>query len=252
MDTQEKYINNASILEYLRKLRMNINNARARYGKQIRGSEWWTLCLKHAKDAHNSGFTNTLHDKSPRYFERLYNKYTNEGYGSLIDGMYGHKTALKLYEEAKEWLVARWATPVNRVTMQQLFDLYNAKCPDMGWKQVKDIGTIEQFLNSSEIMPLWYGSRYGELKAKEQYTRQHRTILPQVRDALWYGDGTRLNFFYRSDDGKVKCTNVYMVMDVFSEVFLGYHISDSEDYITQYCVLRAFVAMYLFIQRYQF
>lgn len=59
-----------------------------------------------------------------------------------------------------------------------------------------------------------------------------------MRDALWYGDGTKLNLYYLGEDGKVRTTMVYEVMDAYSEVLLGYHISDAEDYEQQYHAYR--------------
>ena len=63
-----------------------------------------------------------------------------------------------------------------------------------------------------------------------------------MRDSLWYGDGTKINLYYKDydKDGKlvVRTTQVYEVIDAYSEVFLGYHISDSEDYEAQYNAYR--------------
>jgi hypothetical protein len=55
-----------------------------------------------------------------------------------------------------------------------------------------------------------------------------------MRDALWYGDGTKLNYFYLDETGNIATCNVYEVIDVYSECLLGYHISKSEDYESQY------------------
>ena len=63
-----------------------------------------------------------------------------------------------------------------------------------------------------------------------------------MRDSLWYSDGTKLNYFYGYRDEnnryKIGTTQVYVVMDVFSEAFIGYHISPTEDYIAQYNAYR--------------
>lgn len=55
-----------------------------------------------------------------------------------------------------------------------------------------------------------------------------------MRDSLWYSDGTKLNYYYLTEDGKVDTCTVYEVIDVYSEVLLGYHISKSEDYEAQF------------------
>ncbi len=85
---------------------------------------------------------------------------------------------------------------------------------------------------------MWYGHRYGEKKAKEKFTYQLSTKLPSMRDSLWYSDGTKLNYFYLDDNGKVATCQVYEVMDAFSEVLLGFHISKTEDYEAQFFAYR--------------
>mgnify|MGYP000402835731 FL=1 len=76
------------------------------------------------------------------------------------------------------------------------------------------------------------------MKAHQRYDRKHRTILPGRRDSLWYGDGTKLNLYYRDENGNKCTTSVYEVVDAYSEVLLGYYISDNEDYIAQYHAFR--------------
>ncbi|BDW76495.1 hypothetical protein BFINE_22900 [Bacteroides finegoldii DSM 17565] len=76
------------------------------------------------------------------------------------------------------------------------------------------------------------------MKAHQRYDRKHRTILPSRRDSLWYGDGTKLNLYYRDENGNKCTTSVYEVVDAYSEVLLGYYISDNEDYIAQYHAFR--------------
>ena len=87
-------------------------------------------------------------------------------------------------------------------------------------------------------MPLWYDAVYGEQAARQKFGRKHRTAQPTKRDALWYGDGTKLNLYYQDEEGKVRTTQVYVVIDAMSEVMLGWHISDSEDYEAQYLAYR--------------
>ena len=65
------------------------------------------------------------------------------------------------------------------------------------------------------------------MKAHQRYDRKHRTILPSRRDSLWYGDGTKLNLYYRDENGNKCTTSVYEVVDAYSEVLLGYYISDN-------------------------
>lgn len=76
------------------------------------------------------------------------------------------------------------------------------------------------------------------MSAHQKFDRRHKTQLPTMRDALWYGDGTKINLYYRDEDGKVRTTSVYEVIDAATEVFLGFCISDNEDYEAQYMAYR--------------
>ena len=164
-----------------------------------------------------------------RLKEKLRN-YRKNSYISLIHKGFCNKNSEKINNDAQMWLLSRWADRINKVAnIKQLLHEYNSKAETEAWKKLEDEKAIFNFLNHKEIKPLWYGHRYGELKAKEKYTYHHSTKLPSMRDSLWYSDGTKLNYFYLDEDGKIATCQVYEVMDAYSEVFLGYHISKTED-----------------------
>lgn len=231
-ERQKLYVNGAMLMNTLLRIRAAQQAARARGGERKKMKDWWRECVDFVKE-NSERYPNVL-PTNARRFEEKYREYASDGYSALVKRTNSDGNAEKLTERAKDWLVARWASPVDRCTITQLFELYNAEAIVRGWQPVRSASTIERFINRPEIVPLWYGCRYGELKAKEKYARQHSTILPQQRDSLWYGDGTKLNYYYRDDNGKVATCNVYEVVDVYSEVLLGYHISASEDYNAQY------------------
>ncbi|MCM1170475.1 MAG: kinase, partial [Bacteroides sp.] len=175
---------------------------------------------------------------SSKRLKILFKDYLNTGYAALISGKLGNTTAEKLTEEGQRWALAHWATPLGRQTLTQLFNEYNARAEEAGWKPLKSEQTLYNFLNKPEIKRLWWGTRYGELKAKEKFVPQNRTLLASCRDANWYGDGTKLNYFYRDENGKVATCNVYEVVDEYSECLLGYAVSKSEDFAAQYKAYR--------------
>lgn len=244
-DTQTQYVNEASILNMFRRVYQRQVTARAANGKRKTKKEFYKECCDRAKELHPT----TPHSlpSEARSMERKIDRYAADGYKSLINQMYGKTNSAKLTEEAKFWLIARYATPIEKLTMQQLFVEYNNEVEKrnatiideaLKWKSIESEQTIYTFLNRPEIKPLWFGMRNGELKSKEKYTRQHKTLLPTRRDSIWYGDGTKLNYYYRTADGNIATCNVYEVMDVYSEVLLGYHISNSEDFEAQYFAYR--------------
>ena len=239
-DKQTQYVNEASLLDYFAKRRRMMREN----GRRISKKEYYARCVEKAKGLAEGDWTNNL-PRNVRSFERRFEEYLNGGYRVLIHNNYGKKQAEKITAEAKLWLIARFATPVEKLTMKQLFYAYNAEVVrhpgsdvEDAWKPLKSEDTIRMFLERPEIKPLWYGMRYGELEAKEKYTRQHRTILPTRRDTLWYGDGTKLNYYYLDENGKRATMNVYEVVDVYSECFLGYQESKTENFADQYYAYR--------------
>ncbi|MDZ4211432.1 MAG: hypothetical protein U1C59_06945, partial [Methylotenera sp.] len=106
------------------------------------------------------------------------------------------------------------------------------------WKKIESDSSIRNYLYQEDVKELWWGYRYGEGKSKEKYNLQHSTRMPLMRDSLWYSDGTKLNYFYLTEDGKIETISVYEVMDAYSEVLLGYHISKTEDYKAQYAAYK--------------
>lgn len=236
-EAQSQYVNEASILNMFRRVYQRQVTARAANGRRKTKKDFYAECVTQAK-ALNDAFPNKL-PSNRRSMERKCDEYAEKGYQCLVTGLYGKTNSAKLTEEAKYWLIARYATPIERLTIQQLFVEYNNEAErHEEWKKLDSEQTIYAFLNRPEIKPLWYGMRYGELKSKEKYTRQQKTLLPTRRDSIWYGDGTKLNYYYRNDKGEIATCNVYEVMDVYSEVLLGYHISDSEDFEAQYFAYR--------------
>ena len=231
-DRQLEYTLNASVLNAIRRTRETCQTERkARKIPQYAG--FWKRSVMALKMFHKKGINHTL-PKSERRLRERYNQYVDGGYINLIHGNYSNDHSVKITEEAGDWVLAQWMSQIDRVTIEQLYARYNEKAVTANWDQLKTPATIRNFLFRPEIERIWHGARYGELSSKEKYARQNRTLLPKHRDSLWYSDGTKLNYFYKDKQGNIHTCNVYEVMDVYSECFLGYHISKSEDFEAQY------------------
>lgn len=194
------------------------------------------LSESYRKD-YNHTLPNTL-----RGFRDKMNAYKRNSYVALISGKDGNKNTLKITDEAGDQIIALKRSKVPVYTNSQLFAKYNEIAKDKGWKPLKSISSLVSFLERPEVKRRWYDAVHGELAAHQKYTRKHKTALPSFRDSLWYADGTKLNLFYKDYDenGKlqVRTTQVYEVMDAFSETFLGYFISDRENFNAQYNAFR--------------
>jgi len=238
-DKIEEYTANASMLRAIKVL----VNDRAAFVRALGGitKGMWPQ-ISAAVNASAYGEEPIKHSL-PNNYRRLkwkLEEFEKGGYGSLISGKFCNKNTEKIPEQAKIWILTRWSDQVNKVaSVNQLFREYNDKAEEMtGWAKIKTDKTMYNFLYSPEITHLWYAHRYGELKAKEKYSYTHKTLMPTYRDSIWYSDGTKLNYYYQYSDSEGKAQigtlQVYEVMDAYSEVFLGYHISKSEDFEAQF------------------
>jgi len=237
-EKKELYCNDAAILNNVIRIKNEMMYERIKKGRRSMAAGFWTRAFTAVKsESVTDAYPNTL-PGNEQSFVRKINKYVEDGYESLVSKKHGNQNTLKITDEQGEWIIARFATPIGRLTLPQLLIGHNEKAIDEGWKQLASVETLRNYLYRPDIKPKWYGTRYGELKYKEKYIRQNRTEMPTMRDSLWYSDGTKLNYFYQYRDEqnrfKIGTCMVYEVGDAFSEKLLGYHISESEDFEAQF------------------
>jgi hypothetical protein len=226
-----EYIANAEVLNAIDSIMSTTMSKRRALGSKIKP---WDKLVQIITELPRNQYPHSLPTTVRRLRDKL-NTYKNDGYKSLVHKGFCHKNAEKLGDDAKPWVLARWCDRVQRcATHAQLLREYNEEALKQNWKLLKTELTLVNFLQDPKIEPLWYGYRFGELKSKEKYSFQFSTKLPSMRDSLWYSDGTKLNYYYLDASGKMETCQVYEVFDAYSEVFLGYHISKTEDYEAQY------------------
>lgn len=230
---QAEYVWNASVLNALVSELDTLRPKRNMLG----GSRnvWETLLAR--VEEWRGEYAHTLPGSEGR-LKSLVNQYRPQNYAVLVSGKYGNSNTLKIEEEAGRYLVALKRSRVPVYTDMQIFEEYNRVAPERGWKPLKSPRSLREWLNSPRIEPLWYDAVHGEMKAHQRYGRKHKTELPSRRDSLWYGDGTKLNLYYKDEHGNVRTIGVYEVMDAYSEVLLGFHISENENYEAQYHAYR--------------
>ncbi len=231
MEKRREYTANANVLNAISKFIKNKSAWRKTMGG--RKVNMWEEISSMVNEVRSEEIPHNLPRKS-RPLRNRFNRYNEVGYDAAGHGGLGNTNTEKLSEVGKAWLLAKWATNVEKLTIKQLWKAYNDASEDNGWKKLSSDKTIRNYLYQPEIKEKWYGHRYGELKAKEKYGYQHSTKMPSMRDSLWYSDGTKVNLYYLDENGKVQTTSVYEVMDTYSEVFLGYSISKTEDFEAQY------------------
>lgn len=230
----DEYTINASVLKELLRMMAQRRAIRQSLNGSMTGA--WEVIYQ-SSEAMREEYGHTLPQNAARLKAKI-KAFKAGGYPSLISGKIGNRNTQKITDEFGQLLIALKRCRVPVYTDTQLFEEANRRAETNGWKPLKSLSGMKRWLNSAAIMPLWYDAVYGEQAARQKFGRKHRTALPTKRDALWYGDGTKLNLYYRNEDGKVRTTQVYVVIDAMSEVMLGWHISDSEDYEAQYHAYR--------------
>lgn len=230
----EEYTINASVLGELEKMAARRQAIRSSLNAPMSGA--WDLILDSSERMRES-YGHTLPGTLARLKTRL-KAWKADGYQSVVSGKLGNSSALKITGDFLKLIVALKRSKVPVYTDAQLFERANEIAEERGWKPIRSLSGMKKWLNSPQVEPLWYDAVHGEQAARQRYGRKHKTALPTRRDTLWYGDGTKLNLYYRDEQGKVRTTQVYEVIDAMSEVLLGYCISDTEDYEAQYHAYR--------------
>jgi len=125
-----------------------------------------------------------------------------------------------------------------KYTDHQIFETYNRTAPERGWKPLKSERGSEGLAEQPPYQTPVARCRVRRNADTPALRPQAPHVAPRQPGFLWYGDGTKLNLYYRDESGNKRTINVYEVVDAYSEVLLGYHISEREDYIAQYHAFR--------------
>ena len=232
-DKIEEYTVNASVLERLVEL-ANIQVASRHKCGNTTPLNWPPIIASCERLRDEYDHTLPRNEARLRYKIR---EFKRDGYACLVSGRLVNSNASKITEEGGRLLIALKCSRTPVYTNAQLLARYNEISAQRGWKPLKSQVSLVNYLNRPEIRAQWMGSVLGDVAAKMTYTRQNKTVMPTVRDALWYGDGTRLNLFYKAYiDGsyRVATLNVFEVIDAASEVFLGCKISNTESFEVMY------------------
>lgn len=234
---QEEYIINARVLNALREMFNTQKAMRRAYNNNT--PVVWSNIFRAAEELRDA-YGHTLPKSEARLRDKL-RQYTKEGYGCLVSGKFCNSNTLKITKAAGRQIVALRRCRVPVYTTKQLFEEFNRIAERRGWKPLASQSSLVQYLERAEVKPLWYDAVYGELAAKQLFARRNKTEMPTMRDSLWYGDGTKLNLYYKAVEGGktvVRTVQVYEVVDAYSEMLLGYSVSASENFDAQFAAFR--------------
>ena len=228
-DKVEEYTLNASVLDVL-----HAEVEKQRLGRnRLKNSTRiiWENIMASAERLREE-FHHTLPENEARLKDKV-RTYEREGFVCLVSKKFCNANKTKITPEGGKLLIALRRSRVPVYTLRQIFDEYNKRAEIKGWKTLESMASITSYLGRPDVAPKWWAAVYGELSARQKFDRKHQTVMPAVRDALWYGDGTKLNLYYKGrdkDGGLVKKTAiVYEVIDAYSEMLLGYSIGETEN-----------------------
>ncbi len=234
-EVQERYLLNARVLNEMNRLWMETAAMHKKCG-HLRTPIIWDIVLDLCEQMREV-YCHTLPTNEARLRQK-FNEYKRFGYKVLINKNTGNKNTTKLGEAEKRLIIKLRRSIMPIYTEQQLFEEYNRQAEEQGLQLIKSPTTVRNYLYSPAVMPLWFASQHGYKKWKQKYCSQFKTRLPDVANSRWEGDGTKLNLYYRDDKNKMCTINVYEVMDVATEVFLGYDIAPTEKFDSQYRAYR--------------
>lgn len=228
-DKVEEYTLNASVLDVLHaeveKQRLGRNRL-----KQSTRIIWENILA--SAERLRADFHHTLPNNEARLKDKV-RTYEREGFICLVSKKFCNANKTKITPEGGRLLIALRRSRVPVYTLRQIFDEYNRRAERKGRKTLESMNSVTSYLERPDVAPKWWAAVYGELSARQKFDRKQQTILPGVRDALWYGDGTKLNLYYkgRDKDGCLvkKTVMVYEVIDAYSEMLLGYSIGETEN-----------------------
>lgn len=239
-ERQLEYILNAQVMNEMVRTEKKRRGAHAASGR-IRSADVWSSVLKTCESLREH-CNHTLPLSLGRLREK-FNAYKKVGYVALVNANVGNKAAQRIGKAEGRLLLKLKRSKFPVYTDMQIFEEYNRQAPLRGLKTIKSPNTVYNYLHSPEVEIWWYAAVHGEREFKNKYMPTFDTVLPEMPNALWYSDGTRLNLYYKVYDEKQKrmvarATDVYEVMDACTEVFLGYYIGDGENFLSQYQAYR--------------
>lgn len=236
-DVQQQYCINAMVLRKMLEGYNQTTAMRKAGGSRVAPYNWTRA--QNIMKAYADAVTLPQSETSIR---RILRRYRDEGLDVLVDKKYGNSNTMKMNDEILGFLIAliRDRTDIIR-TKAQLYDLYNDNCEKYNLPRLCE-ATLYKYACCPEVRALWLDTEQGEQAARIKLQRKMKTELPTLPNALWYGDGTKLNLYYKDyENGRlvVKTTSVYEVCDAASEALIGCYISDTENYEAQYRAFRA-------------
>jgi hypothetical protein len=183
-------------------------------------------------DAHRLG-------KNAVRLREKFNRYNSKGYASLIHSGLGNGNSKKIQGDVASWLLATYSLP-QKITINQLARWYDNIRKDNNWPTLTP-SAIGKWLKEPEQSRLWVVSRHGKDAYQNRFgyklKRNKEKLFP---NAWWAIDGSKLDWLHFEDNamGMAARQKVNLVVDIYSEKILGWHISETENHVAHFLALK--------------
>lgn len=163
----------------------------------------------------------------PKSLCRKLSEYRANGTIAVINKQHSNDKAVKLGEVQQRWLMSAYADP-RKLSVELIYQQFLLKAQQESWPIVC-LSTVKAYLAKASVRQAVSIERDPKIW-KDKFGLTITTQKPSQPDALWEGDGTKLNLFYLNDDGKL-CADIvmYAVVDIYSETFIGVSFAKSEN-----------------------
>lgn len=162
----------------------------------------------------------------PKSLCKKLSEYRTQGTIAVIPGQIGNSNASKLGPEQQDWIKSAYADH-RKPTVELIHRLYLLHAQEVEWPTIS-LSTVKGFLAKASIAQQVHIER-DQKHWKNTYGFTIKTAKPTAPDALVESDGTKLNLFYM-DGGKMKADlQMYIVVDVATEMMIGYSFGRSEN-----------------------
>lgn len=238
-EKQKEYATNAIILNAIDTIVLQkATNRRKITGNKTR---LWENISNAVNLLPSSQYTHSI-PSNYRSIERMYKKFKSEGYSSLVHGGTGNDNRRKIAGEIADFLLATYCLP-NKPLVTSVLSMYDAQRIAKGWPTLSE-SAINLYLEQPEVKRIWTLARHG----KDTYVNAFGHKLSRDRsewftNAYWAIDGTKLDWVHYLDNvtGMAAKLKINPVFDVFSEMIIGYSLSETENHVDHFTALKSAV-----------
>lgn len=172
-------------------------------------------------------------------FKRAFNRYQEDGYGSIVSGKFLNSNANKIVDDVADWILAQYSLPI-KYTISEVHALYESIREAKGWKSLTE-RAIGLFLERAENKRIWILARDGRDEYMKSFghtvTRKRNEWFP---NAWWAIDGTKLDLVHFANNKQKMAAElkINVVFDVYSEKIIGWDIAYQENHASHFRAIK--------------